>query len=116
MSNQIAGAEISAPTAGVYAIRNRATGRIYVSGDLNVADALAYDRVALQRKQHRNAGLQADWNWYGEGDFTFEVVATIEPRFQNNVRGKLGQLLDLSRDELGAYGGSGYNSRVSVPF
>ena len=44
------------------------------------------------------------------------MVATIESRLQDNVRGKLAQLLDKSREELGAYGRSGYNARVSVPF
>jgi hypothetical protein len=83
---------------------------------LNVEDALVFDRITLKRSHHRNAELQADWNWYGEENFTFDVVATIEPQLQHNVRGKLGQLIDLSRDELGAYGGSGYNARVSVPF
>jgi hypothetical protein len=116
MSNQMTSVEISASTAGAYAIRNRVNGRVYVSGDLNVADALAYDRVALQRRQHRNDGLQADWDWYGEENFTFEVVATVERQLQHNGRGKLAQLLDQLRDELGAYGRSGYNARVSVPF
>jgi len=112
----VAGVEVAAPAAGVYAIRNRATGRVYVSGDLNVEAALEYDRLALQRKQHRNAALQSEWNWYGEERFSFDVVATIEPRFHHNFRGKLAQLVDLSREELNAYGDSGYNARVSVPF
>jgi len=114
-SQAVAAVEVAGPAAGVYAIRNRRTGRVYVSADLNVADVLEYDRHQLQRKQHRNAALQADWDFYGAENFTFKVVATIEPRFERNVHGKLVQLLDLSREELGAYGESGYNSRVSVP-
>src|SRR5262249_26580962 len=55
-----------APDAGVYAIRNRVTGRTYVSGDLDVQVVLDYDRATLNSKQHRNSALQADWDWHGE--------------------------------------------------
>lgn len=108
--------EAAAPTAGVYAIRNRVTGRVYVSGDLDVEGVLEYDRLALQRKDHRNDALQAEWNWYGEENFTFKVIETIEPRLHSNARGKLGRLVDASREKLGAYGRYGYNTRVRVPF
>src|SRR5262249_38775194 len=65
---------------GVYAIRNRITGRVYVSGDLDVEVGLAFDREALKHKQHRNAALQDEWDWYGEENFTFNVLGRIESR------------------------------------
>jgi len=100
--------------AGVYAIRNRATGRVYVSGDLDVQVVLDYDRAALNSRQHRNAALQADWDWYGEKDFSFEVVAKIEAQADRN-HGKLLQLVEFWRDQLHSYGANGYNSRAKVP-
>src|SRR5262249_12875895 len=68
----------SATNAGVYSIRNRVTGRVYVSGDLDVDVALDFDRFALKNKQHRNAALQSDWDWFGEQSFSFNVFARIE--------------------------------------
>lgn len=102
--------------AGVYAIRNRATGRVYVSGDLDVDMALACDRAALKSKQHRNDALQDEWNWYGEDAFSFDVVARVEPRADGKTRGKLAQMLEAMREQLRSYGTTGYNHRVRVPF
>jgi len=102
--------------AGAYAIRNRITGRVYVSGDLDAQAGLDYDRAALKSKQHRNAALQADWDWFGEENFTFDVLGRIEPRADGNNHGKLLQLVEVWREELGSYGNTGYNSRVTVPF
>lgn len=106
----------SAPltAAGVYAIRNRMTGHVYVSGDLDVQVALLFDRAALNSKQHRNAALQADWDWFREENFTFEVVARIEAPADRN-HGKLLQLVEFWRDELRSYGATGYNSRPKLP-
>jgi len=101
---------------GVYAIRNRITGRVYVSSDLDVDAGLELDRAALESKQHRNAALQDEWDWYGEDSFTFKVIARIEPRADRNYHGKLAQSVEMFREELGAFGRTGYNSRVSVPF
>jgi hypothetical protein len=103
-----------ATDAGVYAIRNRITGRAYVSGDLDVELVLGYDRAALNTKQHRNSALQADWDWYGEKNFSFEVVAKIRAQADRN-HGKLLQLVELWRDQLHSYGATGYNARASVP-
>jgi hypothetical protein len=100
--------------AGVYAIRNRITGRVYVSGDLDLQVVLDYDRAALNAKQHRNSALQADWDWYGEKNFTFEVVARIEAQADRN-HGKLLHLVEFWRDQLHCYGATGYNARVKVP-
>jgi hypothetical protein len=107
----------SAPATdvGVYAIRNRITGRVYVSGDMDVQVGLDYDRAALNNKQHRNAALQADWDWFGADSFTFEVVARVEPAADRKSHGKLLQAVESSREQLGSYGQTGYNSRVTVP-
>ena len=90
--------------AGVYAIRNRITGRVYVSGDTDVEVGLDYDRAALNDKRHRNAALQADWDWFGADNFTFKVVARVEAPADRKVHGKLLQAVEFSREELGKIG------------
>lgn len=103
--------------AGVYAIRNRATGRVYVSGDADVQDAIDRDRLDLQRERHRNAALQADWNWFGEENFSFDVIDIVEPERPGfDRRSGLTRLLESWREELRSYGDTGYNSRVTVAF
>jgi hypothetical protein len=105
-------------TAGVYAIRNVVNGRVYVAGDGDVQGAIERDRVDLQRKAHRNAALQSDWNWFGEDSFRFDVVDTIEPAALagRDSRGGLLRRLDAWRDALRSYGETGYNARVRLAF
>lgn len=99
--------------AGVYVIRNHVDGRVYVSGDLDVQGAIERDRHALRTRSHRNAALQADWDWYGEAHFSFEVVDTVEVAGASDeeLRGELAKRLDAWRHRLQAFGDTGYNAR-----
>lgn len=104
--------------AGIYAIRNCANGRVYVAGDADVQGAIDRDRFDLRKGSHRNAALQADWDWYGEESFAFDVVHAIEPAAAAAAgsSGGLSGRLDLWREALRSYGDTGYNARVRVAF
>jgi hypothetical protein len=68
------------PDAGVYRIRNTATGRIVVGAAVNAAGRLNRHRFQLRGGSHPDAELQADWNELGEDAFEFEVLDHLEPR------------------------------------
>lgn len=73
---------------GIYALRNRANGKIYVGSSVEVPARLAQHRFALLHKKHKRKELQGDFNKYGIEKF--EVV------FLEKVTGSL---IDLGRAE-----------------
>ena len=92
------------PPAGVYAIRNREHGRVYVGAGLNVQGAMNRARFELQRGAHRNAVLQRDWHALGADAFGFEVLGTVKRRddgLPQDIAGELQDLLALWREEAG---------------
>lgn len=60
--------------SGIYAIRNRKNGKIYVGSTSSFADRWSAHRVALRAGRHGNAHLQAAWKLDGEMSFVFEVL------------------------------------------
>jgi len=64
---------------GVYVIRNKITGAVYVgstSHDFRIR--FKTHRKLLRRNQHDNAYLQNAWNKYGEVNFEFLIVESID--------------------------------------
>ena len=58
--------------SGVYIIRNTATGCVYVGSASNLAKRWAAHRWLLNRGQHHNHALQADWT--DSGPLAFDWV------------------------------------------
>jgi hypothetical protein len=62
----------------IYRITNTVTGKFYI-GSASWYDKRIGTHVArLRRNQHDNPHLQAAWNKYGEGSFSFEIVEEIK--------------------------------------
>lgn len=64
-------------TAGVYAIRNTANGRMYVGSAINIARRWRTHRTTLHTGTAAKA-IQADWNCYGPGAFTLVILEKID--------------------------------------
>jgi len=96
--------------AGVYAIRNLATGRVLLAGSTNVEGALNRHRFELRQGSHRNALLRQDWLQHGEASFRFETLDMVEPRDEPgfNLARELDELLALWRAEMPCAGDGGY--------
>jgi len=96
--------------AGVYAIRNLATGRVLVKGSTNAQGALNRHRFELKHGAHANALLRKDWAEHGESSFVFEVLDMVKPREEPgfDVARELETLVELWRQETQREGGSGY--------
>jgi group I intron endonuclease len=66
---------------GVYLIRNLINGKVYVgSASVSLTKRLWTHRRFLLAGTHHNKHLQAAWNKYGEGAFSFSVIQRCVPR------------------------------------
>lgn len=98
--------------AGVYVIRNRLSGRVYVAGSLDVEGAMNRARFELNMHAHRNKALGQDWITHGAGHFSFEVIDRVKERKDPDFdrMAELEKLLSLWQEELQCFGANGYNT------
>ena len=98
--------------AGVFAIRNTLSGRLYVAGSLDVEGAMNRARFELGLRSHRNKALVRDWTAHGAANFSFQVIDRIkerdDPAFDRAA--ELEKLLVLWREELQCHGDRGYDT------
>lgn len=100
-----------APTAaGVYQIRNNANGKFLLGSSLNLHGPWNRHKFALSTGAHGNKVLQADWNTYGAGQFSFEILATVKDDPDVHTSDALKLLEDEWTKKLDPYGENGYNS------
>jgi len=97
--------------AGVYAIRNKITGRALVAGSMNAQGTLNRHHFELRYGQHRNARLALDWAEHGETNFLFEVLDQVKPSEDPafNAALELEILVSLWRQEIPCHGELGYD-------
>jgi hypothetical protein len=65
--------------AGVFRVRNTATGKSLVGSTANMPATLNRHRFQLERGSHPSRELQADWNALGADAFEFEVLDQLKP-------------------------------------
>jgi hypothetical protein len=96
---------------GVYAIRNRGNGRLYVGGSMDVHGAINRARFELRQRGHRNRELLADWVACGEAAFDFEVLQIVRKKDDptQDLRADLAEFLELWREENAFQGPLGYH-------
>ncbi|WP_241132909.1 GIY-YIG nuclease family protein [Achromobacter insuavis] len=103
--------------AGVYAIRNRISGRALVAGSANADGALNRHRFELRQGTHRNALLRRDWREHGEASFTFDVLDRVKPRADPafDAARELEDLVALWRQDIPCQGEAGYEPAGGTP-
>ena len=62
---------------GIFAIRCRTTGAVWVDSTRNLGAARNGAWFQLRGGLHRDKGLQAEWNARGEEAFEFEALETL---------------------------------------
>lgn len=67
------------PPAGVFRVRNIATGKSLVGSSANLPGTLNRQRFQLEHGSHPSRELQADWNALGSEAFKFEVLDQLKP-------------------------------------
>ncbi len=63
-----------ATTCGVYAIRNKTNGKVYVGSSKKIEYRFTTHRRELRRGVHSNSHLQNAWLRYGEDSFVLEIL------------------------------------------
>jgi hypothetical protein len=66
--------------AGIYLVRNTATGKSLVGSTGDLPGMLNRQRFQLENGLHPDRELQKDWNDLGSDAFEFEVLDRLEPK------------------------------------
>lgn len=64
--------------SGIYLIRNKNNGRMYVGSAINIKARWGYHKNNLNKKTHENLKLQNSWHKHGEAAFDFSIIETVE--------------------------------------
>jgi hypothetical protein len=89
---------------GVYAIRNQATGEVFLGSSRNLTAILNRHRFGLTHGGHPHAALAAAWRRDGAENFSFEILDRLAGRDEPNpdYPGELATMLALWIAELGS--------------
>ena len=64
---------------GIYAIVNQTNGKLYIGSTAKTFKQRKYQHFYdLRNNKHHNQYLQSAWNKYGEPNFTFQIIETID--------------------------------------
>ena len=69
--------------AGIYVIRNKVNGKIYIGSSIDMRKRWHIHKYYLCSNNHNNRHLQSSWNKYGEENFELIVVETVSDK--NNL-------------------------------
>ncbi|MFA6977944.1 MAG: GIY-YIG nuclease family protein [Ignavibacteriaceae bacterium] len=103
----------SLPPMGIYRIKNLVNGKIFLGSSLNLHGRSNSFKFQLRSGLHVNSELQKDFNTFGEENFVFEIVDTLEPQedLAYNYSDDLKVFLEMWMEKLQPYGELGYNKR-----
>ena len=96
-------------TMGVFQIKNRVNGKVFLDASPNLDGTISRDRSWLERGFHMNAELLKEWKAFGAQAFTFDVLEVLTPTDDpRNYAEELALLLDVWKETLQPYGERGY--------
>lgn len=102
--------------AGVFQVKNTVNGKVLLGSSLNLEGPLNAHKFMLQIGNHRNGGLQKDWNEYGADRFVFEILEVVkvkdDPNF--NLEDELTLLEQIWLEKLQPFGERGYNTDTRI--
>jgi len=64
--------------AGIYQVKNIASGKILLASSLNLEGPLNRHKFMLKIGSHPNKALQKDWNELGAENFIFEILEEVK--------------------------------------
>jgi hypothetical protein len=98
---------------GVFQIRNKTNGKVFIDSSLNVPGKINRHKFTLNAGIFAGKALQKDWNEFGESNFEFETLEPVEPRDEQNYdyAADIKVLEELWLEKLKPYGDIGYNER-----
>lgn len=98
------------PPMGVYAIRDRESGRVLLGTSRNVHATLNRARFELRMRSHSDRLLQAEWDRSGPERFAFEVLEIVKEREDADFdyAGELKALEEFHREAMAEASGEGH--------
>ena len=96
---------------GVLQIKNNINGKIFIGKSTDLPGKINSHRVQLNFKCHQNKEMQKDWDLYGEGAFSFEILEEIntEKVLPEQWQDEIKELENKWLEDLSPYGERGYN-------
>jgi len=103
------------PEMGIYQIKNKANGKVFIGSAKNVKGILNSNKFQLKMGSHYIKELQEDYIKYGEDNFIFDKIDTLEFRDDSkyDYTEDLATLEDMWLEKVKPYDEKGYNSRKS---
>ncbi|WP_208719079.1 GIY-YIG nuclease family protein [Corallococcus sicarius] len=98
---------------GIYVIRNRVNGKVFLGHSINLPAMFNRIRFEFAQRMHRVPELQADWDRYGEAAFSLEVLDQLPPLEEPGATPPVEDLKVLEEmwlERLKPYGDAGYHT------
>lgn len=80
--------------SGIYSIYCEGTGKYYVGQSVDIKKRIQKHFSLLEKGEHKNKGLQRDYDRYGYGSFKVKVEKIIEEEYLNVIEGYYIELYD----------------------
>ena len=96
---------------GVYQIRNKVNGKIFLGSSKDLKGILNRIKFQLKNNLHRNSDMQNDFNEIGGINFSFEILDYLEPsdNMDGNYTIELQILEDMWMEKIKPFNEKGYN-------
>ncbi|MDR1422793.1 MAG: GIY-YIG nuclease family protein [Coriobacteriales bacterium] len=104
-------------TMGVYQLRNRLSGKLFIESASNLKSRELTLRMMLDDGRHPNGQLQEDWNKHGSDTFEYSVLEQVEVEQDASPaerKKQLDEMMSLWLDEIEPYDEAGYNKRAKA--
>lgn len=70
---------------GVFQIRNVVNNKVMIDNSIDMMSKWNRHKMELMFGNHRNTGLQKDWNENGEDKFIFEILSELKEKDEENI-------------------------------
>ncbi len=93
--------------AGIFQIKNKADGRVYLKTTMDLDRAFNSDLFQLKAGMHSSQPLQNDWNKLGSEQFDFEIFDELQIKDNEtpaDIQRELNALLKMHLNEMAEHG------------
>lgn len=90
--------ELKTERSGIYSIKNKVSGKVYVGSATNLAKRFGEHRDMLCEKKHPNKYLQPAWSRYKEHNFTFNIEYFCK---EDNLLAQEKRFIKIYKEKIG---------------
>ena len=98
---------------GVFQIRNKTNGRVYIGSSMNLDKAWNSEKFKLEAGIHSRRELQEDYRKSGADNFIFEIIEVLKDNGDTgDAEKELKELEEICLIEIQPYEEKGYNKKT----